>query len=112
MSKSKKHFRMLLAANYLGIHIQMADGHWWVECVDIQQTGWNFGEHLKRHGIAFNNKIYHGPLEALACIDEAFRMIDGKGLIETAYTDNWFMGKLKADKSRLDFVEDGEGFLA
>ncbi len=112
MIHKSKYFKYLLAANYLGIYIQMADGHWHIECEDTLQTDWNFGKYLKEHGIQLNSKIYNGPLQALATIDEAFRMVDGRGILEHAYTDNWYMGSFVIDDSRLDKVEPGEGYLA
>ena len=107
-----KYFKLLLAANYLGIYIQMADGHWYVRCEDIVQNDWNFSDFLREQGISFNDKIYNGPLEALATIDEAFRMVDGRGILEHAYTDNWYMGEFEVGEGRLDKVKKGEGGLA
>jgi len=107
-----KYFKLLLAANYLGIFLQVANGHWYIRCEDTIQTDWNFGRFLSDHGISFNDKIYNGPLEALATIDEAFRMVDGRGILEHAYTDDWYMGKFEVGKGRLSRVKKGEGGLA
>ena len=87
-------FKMLLAANYRGVRIGIADGHWWLEFEDEVANGKSLAQTLDESGILCNEKVYDGPLQALARIDAAVQACntDGAGLIESTYTDDWYMG--------------------
>ena len=93
----EKAFKMLLAANYRGVYITMADGHWWIEHGDIEYGG--LQEKLKEKGMRIRSKVYDGPLQALARINVAAKMAskDDKGLIDGTYTSDWYMGDGRED---------------
>ena len=102
----KKAFECLAEANRLGIFIEEADGHWWII---YQETycGFDYNEHLEKHGVNINSKIYCGILGALAVIDESLRLCGGRGLIYT--TD--YLGEYITDMSRITKTEPGEDGL-
>lgn len=102
----EKAFKKLLALNYLGVHLEMAVGHWWIECNRED----SFQKILRNNGIALNNKIYGGPLEAIATCEQALRMADGTLLCDV-YTSNWHMGSPRFDGSRIERRDDGTGGL-
>lgn len=88
----EKAFKMLLAANYRGVWITMADGHWWIN-MDAQQEYGGLHDLLDTEKIHCRSKVYDGPLQAIERVDAAVRACsDGKGLIEYTYTDDWYMG--------------------
>lgn len=102
----KKYFNMLLAANYLGIHLELADGHWWIKYdEDAMIDGYYLESFFVKNGVLLKDKIYDGPLQALAVIDEALKRAGHKGLLEGVYTDNWYMGVLEVDESRIVRIE-------
>jgi hypothetical protein len=98
----EKAFKMLLAANYMGVRISTSDGHWWIEALDFHNDGsetpWidhdaYFDKLLCKNSVTCREKVYDGPLQALARIDAAMKACDsGKGLLEGVYTDDWYMG--------------------
>ena len=102
----KKAFECLAEANRLGICIEEADGHWWINCVETY-CGFDYNKHLDKHGVSVNSKIYGGILEALAVIDDSLRLCGGRGLIYT--TD--YLGEYVTDMSRITRTEPGEGGL-
>jgi hypothetical protein len=98
----EKAFKMLLAANYMGVRLSTSDGHWWIEalpfrcdedtdtpCLDHDAY---FDKLLDEHGVACRSKVYDGPLQALARIDAAMKACGNEGLLEGVYTDDWYMG--------------------
>ena len=92
----EKAFKMLLAANYRGVYIYMQDGHWWISHGDEEYT---MLDQLNKKGIRIRSKVYDGPLQALARINVAAKMVnkDGKGLVDGTYTQDWYLGDGRED---------------
>lgn len=101
--------KRLLALGQLSCWLEGTDGHIWIMSEDDIST-LNFI--LKKSGIALNNKIYGGVLEALDTIDECLRLSNEKTLEEKF--DEWiesalFLGDPGIGESRIDRVKSGEG---
>jgi hypothetical protein len=98
----EKAFKMLLAANYMGVRISTSDGHWYIESLDFNNDTdtdepWldhdaYFDKLMLENSVTCYDKVYDGPLQALARIDAAMKACDNKGLLEGVYTDNWYLG--------------------
>ena len=100
-------FKRLLALGNLGVYITRADGHYWLNVGEVDE-GENAAEILRREGIAVNNKIYGGFIEAIETMATALRMA-GVKIDETEYDDEWDFPPLIADMSRIDRVKKGRG---
>lgn len=87
----EKAFKMLLAANYMGVWIDTADGHWWIEVDEDHEYGGLFGL-MEKHCISIRDKVYDGPLQAIARIDAALRACGNDGLLNGVYTQDWYLG--------------------
>jgi hypothetical protein len=106
----EKAFKMLLAANYMGVRLSTSDGHWWIEASDFRNnpdtdSAWldhdaYFDKLLDENNVACREKVYDGPLQALARIDAAMKACGNGGLMDGVYTDDWYMG---------DATESNEG---
>ena len=102
----KKAFECLAEANRLGICIIEADGHWWITSEETY-AGFDYAEHLKKHGVSVNNKIYGGIFAALAVIDDSLRLCGGRGLVYTTE----YLGIYIPDAGRITKTEPGDGGL-
>jgi len=112
----EKAFKMLLAANYMGVRISTSDGHWWIEANPFKadadtDSPWDdhdayFDKLLFENSVECYDKIYGGPLQALARIDAAMKACDNEGLLEGVYTDDWYMGD--ASESNKGITVDGK----
>lgn len=69
--------KRLIALGYLGCHIEMHDGHFWITGRGTDYDSAQICELsniLYHAGVMLNNKVYGGVLEALACIDQALEL--------------------------------------
>jgi hypothetical protein len=102
----KKAFSALYSASKLGIFITEADGHYWINCCDVDQ--FNFNKVLHEFGVLVNNKIYEGPLQALSVINKALKLCGYEEGLDVNLDE---FGSPKLDESRIDIVEKGKGGL-
>jgi hypothetical protein len=107
----EKAFKMLLAANYMGVRLSTSDGHWWIEALNFKNDPIDgdipwidhdayFDKLLIDNSVTCREKVYDGPLQALIRIDAAMKACDNNGLLEGVFTEDWYMG---------DFTESNEG---
>lgn len=69
--------KRLIALGYLGCHIEMNDGHFWITGRGTDDDAAQICElsnTLYHAGVMLNDKVYGGVLEALACIDQALEL--------------------------------------
>jgi hypothetical protein len=103
-----------------GIYIQHADGHRWIHCGNsIDSEEYDRGEYsydaeLKKYGIQVNSKIYGGVCEAVVVVNETWKMMYNRTLIQEF--DNWFdvewdVAGVDNWQSRIDRYEKGTGGL-
>lgn len=109
--------KKLIILSYLGITIEHADGHRWIEYHETI-NGFSFDKELKEHGLLLNNKIYGGVLQAINVIDRAIYYMWEMDLLEFynkiflsqnyGVEINWDSGH---EDNRIKITETGEGGL-
>lgn len=104
--------KQLIVLSAHGIYITHQDGYRWIERSPLEY--YNYDEELSEHGIMVNNKIYGGVKEAIAVVDETWKMMYGETLVETfdyAYYARFDIDPANAEHGRITKVEPGHGGL-
>lgn len=108
--------KRLVALGYLGCHIEMRDGHFWIMSSEYDDMGLSesrLSHILQEAGVRINDKIYGGVLEALACIDQALELA-GHPILLQVYEQAWkdliiYWGEDKPSGHNVARVEKGCG---
>ncbi|MFH0938196.1 MAG: hypothetical protein V1899_02810 [Planctomycetota bacterium] len=102
--------RRLLALGQMGAYLVGMDGHIWIE-QDENFDNEGLAGILRDGGVALNNKIYGGVLEALDTIDEALRRAKYvyPTLLQNYDEDILFLGETGIGQNRIEVGSPGDG---
>jgi len=100
------YFKKLLSLNEVGIYVHPADGHYWISYDENRDIFRSPDKALEEAGIAVNNKIYGGYIEAIETIWKALEMA---GYMLTEGFEAYDLAPAGPAMDRISMVDKGQG---